>query len=91
MTDEFATLTLEQIGGVRRITLNRPAQHNPLTPRCIRELLQAVARAEGDASVRVGIGDDRATREVPCCRKRLCHQDGINPDALTQLLRWSFQ
>jgi enoyl-CoA hydratase len=55
MTDGFATLTVEQIGAVRRLTLNRPTQHNPLTPRCVRELLQAVAAAEGDEAVRVVI------------------------------------
>jgi enoyl-CoA hydratase len=55
MTDEFATITVEQIGAVRRITLNRPEQHNPLTPRCIRELLRSVADAEGDQLVRVVI------------------------------------
>jgi len=53
MKAEFATLTMEQIGFVRRLTLNRPDQHNPLTPRCVREILQAVATAESDDSVRV--------------------------------------
>jgi enoyl-CoA hydratase len=55
MTAEFATLEVEQIGHVRRVTLNRPQQHNPLTPRCIRELLAAVAEAERDTGVRVVI------------------------------------
>ena len=36
--DEPAVL-VERIGAVRRLTLNRPERHNPLTPRCIRELL----------------------------------------------------
>jgi enoyl-CoA hydratase len=53
MTAEFATIGVEQIGFVRRLTLNRPEQHNPLTPRCIREILQAVAGAERDPDVRV--------------------------------------
>ena len=53
MTSEFATLTVEQIGLVRRLTLNRPDQHNPLTPRCIREVLAAVQEAEGDPGVSV--------------------------------------
>jgi enoyl-CoA hydratase len=53
MTAEFATITVEQLGFVRRLTLNRPDQHNPLTPRCIREILQAVADAGSDAQVRV--------------------------------------
>ena len=53
MTAEFATLTVEQHGLVRRLTLNRPDQHNPLTPRCIREILRAVEAAESDEQVRV--------------------------------------
>ena len=53
MTSDFATLTMEQIGFVRRITLNRPDQHNPLTPRCVREILRAVSAAEVDEQVRV--------------------------------------
>ncbi len=53
MTSEFATLTVEQIGLVRRLTLNRPEQHNPLTPRSIREILRAVGAAEVDEGVRV--------------------------------------
>jgi enoyl-CoA hydratase len=55
MTDAFATLTVEDIGFVRRLTLNRPDQHNPLTPRSVREILRAVAAAEGDEQVRVVI------------------------------------
>ena len=53
MTGSFTTLTFEQIGHVRRITLNRPEQHNPLTPRCVREILAAVAHADADAEARV--------------------------------------
>jgi enoyl-CoA hydratase len=53
MTSEPATVTIEQIGLVRRLTLNRPEQHNPLTPRSIREILQAAGAAEADESVRV--------------------------------------
>ncbi|HWE68173.1 MAG TPA: crotonase/enoyl-CoA hydratase family protein [Acidimicrobiales bacterium] len=53
MTVEFTTLTVEQIGLVRRLTLNRPDQHNPLTPKSVREILQAVAAAEVDEQVRV--------------------------------------
>ena len=33
MTPDFATLTVEQMGHVCRLTLNRPDRHNPLTPR----------------------------------------------------------
>jgi len=40
---------------VRRVTLNRPDHHNPLTPRCIREILRAVETAEADAEARVVI------------------------------------
>jgi enoyl-CoA hydratase len=40
---------------VRRVTLNRPEHHNPLTPRCIREILHAVETAETDAGARVVI------------------------------------
>ena len=51
MTTTFTTLIVEEIGRVRRLTLNRPDHHNPLTPRCIRELLAAVQEAEDDAGV----------------------------------------
>ena len=44
---------LERIGAVRRLTLNRGAQHNPLTPRCIRELVEGVTGAESDPDARV--------------------------------------
>ncbi len=50
--DNPAVLT-ERIGAVCRLTLNRPERHNPLTPRCIRELLDAVADAERDMGIRV--------------------------------------
>lgn len=53
MSDDHPTVLVEQIGAVCRLTLNRPERHNPLTPRCIRELLEAVAGAERDAGVRV--------------------------------------
>jgi len=44
-TDDPAVLG-ERIGSVCRLTLNRPRQHNPLTPRCIDELLTAVAEGK---------------------------------------------
>ena len=53
MTAEFSTLTVERLGHVSRITLNRPDHHNPLTPRSIREILAAVERAGTDEQVRV--------------------------------------
>jgi enoyl-CoA hydratase len=53
VTAEFTTLTVEGLGRVRRLTLNRPDHHNPLTPRCIRELLQAVQDAESDPGASV--------------------------------------
>ncbi|HEV3132970.1 MAG TPA: enoyl-CoA hydratase-related protein [Acidimicrobiales bacterium] len=52
MTDDQSTVVTERIGAVARFTLNRPERHNPLTPRCIRELLGAIADAAGDAAVR---------------------------------------
>jgi enoyl-CoA hydratase len=55
VTARFSTLIVEEIGRVRRLTLNRPDQHNPLTPRSMREILAAVAEAEADAGVHVVI------------------------------------
>ncbi len=55
MTTTFSTLTVEEIGKVRRLTLNRPDHHNPLTPRCIREILQAVEEAAGNSGASVVI------------------------------------
>ncbi len=52
--DQPAVL-VERIGAVHRLTLNRPEQHNPLTTRCVRELLQAVAAAERDPDARAVI------------------------------------
>jgi len=53
VTASFTTLKVEEIGRVRRLTLDRPDHHNPLTPRCIREILQAVGEAEADAEASV--------------------------------------
>jgi len=53
MTADTPTVVIDRIGAVCRLTLNRPKQHNPLTPRCIRELLEGVAGAEHDPDVRV--------------------------------------
>jgi enoyl-CoA hydratase len=50
---EFSTILVERLDHVTRITLNRPDQHNPLTPRCMREILRAVELAEADEEVRV--------------------------------------
>jgi enoyl-CoA hydratase len=53
MMADFSTLRVERLGHVSRITLNRPDQHNPLTPRSIREILRAVEGAGTDEQVRV--------------------------------------
>jgi len=53
VTASFTTLMVEEIGRVRRLTLNRPDHHNPLTPRCIREILRAVDEAQADAGASV--------------------------------------
>ncbi|HSZ37599.1 MAG TPA: enoyl-CoA hydratase-related protein [Acidimicrobiales bacterium] len=53
MTENFTTVRVEEIGRVRRLTLDRPDQHNPLTPRCIREILRAIDQFEADAEARV--------------------------------------
>jgi enoyl-CoA hydratase len=53
MTTSSSTVLVEDIGRVRRLTLNRPDHHNPLTPRCIRQVLAAVEAAEADAGVHV--------------------------------------
>jgi enoyl-CoA hydratase len=53
VTPEFSTLIVERIEHVRRLTLNRPDHHNPLTPRCIREILRAVEAAAADADAHV--------------------------------------
>jgi enoyl-CoA hydratase len=55
MTSESPTVLVERIGAVCRLTLNRGDRHNPLTPRCIRELLGAVAAAEADPDIRVAV------------------------------------
>ncbi len=44
---------VERLGAVARLTLDRPQAHNPLTRRCVRELLAAVGEAEADPEVRV--------------------------------------
>jgi enoyl-CoA hydratase/carnithine racemase len=53
VTGPFSTLTVEAIGRVCRITLNRPDHHNPLTPRCVREILRAVEVAASDSGTSV--------------------------------------
>jgi enoyl-CoA hydratase len=55
MTDPAPPVVTERIGDVFRLTLNRPERHNPLTPRCIREILAGVAAAESDSGVRAVI------------------------------------
>jgi enoyl-CoA hydratase len=46
------TIVVERIGAVARITLNRPERHNPLSARCIREVVAAVTDAEADEGLR---------------------------------------
>jgi enoyl-CoA hydratase len=53
VSPSYSTILYEEIGHVRRVTLNRPEHHNPLTPRCIREILDAVDEAASDAAARV--------------------------------------
>ncbi len=53
MSPSYSTITYEEIGSVRRVTLNRPDHHNPLTPRCIREILAAVDVAGSDTAASV--------------------------------------
>jgi enoyl-CoA hydratase len=53
VSTSFTTLAIEQIGRVRRVTLDRPDHHNPLTPRCVREILRAVEEAEADRATSV--------------------------------------
>jgi enoyl-CoA hydratase len=55
VTTSHTTLATEEIGRIRRITLNRPDHHNPLTPRCVREILGAVEEAERDQDASVVI------------------------------------
>ena len=53
MSESYSTITYEELDRVRRVTLNRPDHHNPLTPRCIREILDAVDVAASDAGASV--------------------------------------
>jgi enoyl-CoA hydratase len=53
VTTTDSSVTFEEIERIRRITLNRPDHHNPLTPRCVREILAAVAEAEADPGASV--------------------------------------
>lgn len=50
--DQPAVL-VESMGAIRRLTLNRPERHNPLTTRCIAELLAGVEAAGHDPVARV--------------------------------------
>lgn len=52
MSADTRPVLAHTFGPVRRLTLNRPEQHNPLTPRCIRELLSEVAEAGSDPEVK---------------------------------------
>lgn len=48
-----APVLVQDLGGVRRLVLNRPAQRNALDHRLIATLLELLAIAERDAAVRV--------------------------------------
>ena len=52
MTSDTPPVLTDSVGAVRLLTLNRPDRHNPLTPRCIRELLTGVADAGSDPEVK---------------------------------------
>jgi len=52
VTSDSHPVLADTVGAVRRFTLNRPDQHNPLTPRCIRELLAGVSEAGSDPEVK---------------------------------------
>jgi len=49
---DFRTITYATGGGIARITLNRPAQLNAISPELLEDLDRACALVEGDASVR---------------------------------------
>jgi enoyl-CoA hydratase len=51
----MSTIIVEQLGRVTRITLDRPDKRNPLSARCMREILGAVDAAAGDAEMRAVI------------------------------------
>jgi enoyl-CoA hydratase len=53
VSPNYSTVTYEALGRVRRVTMNRPDHHNPLTPRCIREILDAVNDAGSDPAASV--------------------------------------
>ena len=59
---EYETLLFESDNGVATITLNRPERMNAWTPRMARELGRAMARCDGDDSVRAVVltGSGRA-------------------------------
>ena len=49
---DFRAITYATGGGIARITLNRPAQLNAISPELLEDLDRACAQVEGDASVR---------------------------------------
>jgi enoyl-CoA hydratase len=51
----YETLLIEQIGRVRRITINRPHVMNALSLQCQHELVDAVRGAESDAGTHVAV------------------------------------
>lgn len=55
MTAEAAEFLVEDIGPVRVLTLNRPDQHNALSPRMVSQLRDAMAAATSEPRVRTVI------------------------------------
>jgi enoyl-CoA hydratase len=51
----MSTIIVERLGRVTRVTLDRPEKRNPLSARCMRELLSAVESAAADVDVRAVI------------------------------------
>lgn len=55
MTPSFETLSVTTDGPIGRIELDRPAQLNPLSTACLRELVDAAAWLDADDDIRVVI------------------------------------
>src|SRR5487761_1835514 len=71
---ERTAVIVEREGAVVRLTLDRPEQHNPLTARCIREVLDGVSDAGADPTIRVII--------IRGAGRSFCSGYGVLPDDL---------